>query len=207
MHPVIKILVIFHCVMILLWSLPNAPQSFQAWLNKGATPEQLANAPRPVGSQWLLVWNHKYFKSSPLHYYLTATGIWQYWDMFAPNPSNLDHWADARIVFADGSSKIVPYPRMSQMPIPIKYFKERYRKFLERANMDANAYLWPPMAQRLALTSTSDPNNLPVSVFLTRHWKYVQPMDKPQPAKYSEYMFYEHVVDQARLKKDLRLAQ
>jgi hypothetical protein len=145
------------------------------------------------------VFNRFVLKDSPIKFYELGTGFWQYWDMFAPNPADADYFGDAVVTFKDGSSLTYEYPRMFKMNILAKYTKERYRKFYERANTEDYQYLWPHFAQYVALLNYKDPHNPPVRVVLWRHWKVIQPQDKPQEKDYHAYPYYTHVVDQDEL--------
>lgn len=187
-HWGVKVWVIFHALAILAWSLPR-PSS-----------EIVSGQQKPIGSDHILVFNNKHVLSSPLKYYMLSTGFWQYWDMFAPNPSNWDGYADAEITFQDGSKRVWEYPRMAKLPIVEKYFKERYRKFLERGINQA--MFWPDFAQRVALLNYDDPANPPVSVKLRRNERIIQPPGKPQPKDFTRKVYFDYQVDQRRLKRD-----
>lgn len=184
-HPIVQVLVVAHIVAITLWSLPRTPIY-------------------PRGTDALLRLNDEHFRPSPARYYLEATGVWQYWDMFAPDPSRWDGYVDAEVTYQSGEKRIYAYPRMKKLGIVEKYFKERYRKFLERAHLEQYQYLWPTFAQRIALEATTDPANPVVAVTLRRHWRMVQPPEKPQPTEYSRYDYFTHVVDLEKLRRDLR---
>jgi hypothetical protein len=190
-HPVVQVLVLVHLVAIISWSLPNMPRSV------------LEGRQAPVGSDHLLLFNQRYVKRSPLGTYLITTGAWQYWDMFAPNPSRWDGWADAVVVFADGTEDVFRYPRMKDLSIPEKYLKERYRKFYERAGDAQNSWLWPRFAQRIALEEFLATGRMPTSVRLRKHERIVQPPGKPQ-LEYSTHVYYTHVVDQDRVRREAR---
>jgi hypothetical protein len=185
----VKALVVLHIVCITVWALPNPSEGI------------LKGTAEPVKTDWLLVWNHKYLKSfQPLVGYLFITGSWQYWDMFSPNPSQIDIWADAEVIYRDGTRKRYQYPRIFLLPIPSKYPNERFRKFYERVNEDRYSYLWPQFALRIAYLN-DDPKNPPVKVRLTRHWLNIAPPGKPQPKEYNHYMYFEYWVNQAKLAK------
>lgn len=196
----VKAFVWFHAVAILLWSLPRpAPAILQ-----GAVPPSPANLARhPVdfallGNEWLR-------ENSPHRLYLLTTGVWQYWDMFAPNPSNLDYWYDAVVHYADGSSTVYEYPRMKKLPTGEKFLKERYRKFIERTNNDAtDKWKWPTFAQRVALLATKDLANPAVRVELRRHYRRLLGPRSPEPRGYETSVFFVYVVDPERLAKDFR---
>ena len=198
---IIKVLVIFHLFAITMWSLPDPNKdilSEKIFRDKDGTLMKAV----PKGTDWLLYYNWKYLKTSPIKYYLMSTGLWQYWDMFAPNPSSWDGYVDAMIRYQNGTEKRFDYPRMRKLGIVERYFKERYRKFLERAHIEQYSWMWPHFAQRIAMEAYDDPKNPPVEVTLVRHWKIVQPPDKPQPKKYESYDYYTHKVDQQKLRVD-----
>lgn len=201
----IKVLVLFHMFAITFWSLPDPPDRLKIWSDNPDSP-LLSKARPPTGTQWVLVKNRQWFKRSNLHYYLTSTGFWQYWDMFAPNPSNIDVWVDAEIDYEDGTSGIRRYPRMYDLSIPEKYLKERYRKFLERAHLEENRWLWPTFAQRMALEAFEATGKMPREVRLRRHWRRI-----PDPARraelqedYNVFIYYTHIVDQPKLREQAR---
>lgn len=196
----VKVFVLFHAIFILIWSFPVA--SREAWVEYEKDP--IPRTPQEFSSA-LLIWGHQ-IKNSPLRPYMASTGLWQYWDMFSPNPANLDYWIDAVITYQDGSKKIHKYPRMKELPLLQKYLKERYRKFTERSTMDDpdSRMRYPYFAQRLALEAFTDPNNPPVNVELRRHARRIQPPSKVTPDGYETVMFYDYVVDQAKLRADAK---
>lgn len=152
---------------------------------------------------WLLYWNAKYLKTlSPVRAYLLSTGAWQYWDMFAPDPSNTDVYCDADVTFRDGTTRTVAYPRMAELSIPMKYVKERYRKFYERAHGPNDAQLFPPFAQTFALGVYKDPKNPPVVVRLKLHTLPTAPPGQRQATQYNVSNYYTYVVDSRWLRKE-----
>jgi hypothetical protein len=198
-HPLVCAFVAFNVVMVTLYALPKP------------SPAVVNNDAVPRGTDIFLKWNDATMKSHPiLEHYLLPTGLWQYWDMFAPNPTQVDFWCDGEIIFFDGSKTTYQYPRMKNLQLTEKYLRERYRKFFERVNMNDpahgndNGWMWPVFAQHFALVNASDPKNPPVKVGLTRHWLDVPRHDAkrgPEPS-YNKYTFYWHIVDQTKLAKD-----
>lgn len=185
----VKILVGFHVFATIVWTLPNPPKA----VAEGAL--------KPRATQWLLYWNGKYLKSlNPVRAYLFVTGTWQYWDMFAPDPSSTDWYCTTEVEYKDGTTKMVPYPRIYDLPIPEKYVKERYRKFYERAHLDEQARLWPPFAQTMALRAYTDKDNPPIVVHLRRHWLNIAAPGQSQRKEYGSYEYYSYAVDQRRLR-------
>jgi hypothetical protein len=186
----VKILVGFHVFATIVWTMPMV------------SDQVLSGKVKPAGTSWLLYWNAKYLKTlEPVKAYLFSTGSWQYWDMFAPDPSSTDWYGTAEVEYQDGTKRVVAYPRMYDLPIPMKYVKERYRKFYERAHDDQRPILWPSFAQRMALLGYDNPKNPPVIVRLRRHWRYVAGPGKVQAKDYDSHMYYAYAVDQARLKR------
>jgi hypothetical protein len=186
----LKVLVALHVFAITIWAIPNA------------TDEALSGKRDPIGTEWLLYWNNKHVKRlKPVQTYLFATGFWQYWDMFSPNPSQTDLWVDAIVTYKDGSEKVYQYPRIYLLSIPEKFMKERYRKFYERVNQDQHPQLWAPFAQRIA-NLNDNPANPPVTVKLRRHWKQILAPGKKQPDEYKEFIYYVHAVDPKKLAQD-----
>lgn len=174
----VRILVAAHVAAITAWSLPRAPNAF---LNGMAEPK---------GPDALLVANDRIVKPV-IQPYVLASGIWQSWDMFAPNPASADLWCSAEVEMADGSIQTVEYPRMKNLSLPAKYFKERYRKFFERTSGDDYHLFWPAFAAQMAKRAKSDPSNPPVKVRLFRHWRMIKPPGQPQPTTYERYRFFE----------------
>lgn len=195
-----KLFVLFHMFMILSWTVPDPPPGIQ----NGSIPATPRNVVTYF-SDYLLLGNQE-LKKLPTRYYMLSTGIWQYWNMFAPNPANTDFWWDAIVTYQSGKVAVMPYPRMKDLGVVEKYFKERYRKYLERMNTDAtDTWKRPTFAQRMALLAYKDPSDPPVRIQLRRHYKIMLGMDKPVPDHYTEYILFDYVVDQVKLKKDAGL--
>src|SRR3712207_1254298 len=56
-------------------------------------------------------------------------GLWQSWDMFAPNPAMANVYLEAEVTFADGSRTTWRLQRMEQLSYWQRFRKERYRKW------------------------------------------------------------------------------
>ncbi len=196
--PWLKGFVIFHIVAITIWSIPEPP----AALRQGTT------APR--GSDFVILANWHYLKTEDPAYpttiqpiiadYLLATGFWQYWDMFSPNPASIDFYSDAIVRYKDGTEKVWNYPRMEKLSNGEKFLKERYRKYYERVRQDDYSYLWGVYAQVAAAEMDTMPGNPPVNVRLRRNWIEIQPPDQPQWKKYSSFFYFDYVVNQVELR-------
>lgn len=197
-HPVVQGAVLLHLLLVVSWTLPRVPDDIQSG-EVTLTPQTSVTR----AGDWLLVGNDRFRWETPgVKQYMLSTGFWQYWDMFAPNPANVDFWLDTVVTYEDGTERVVPYPRMKTMSIPEKFFNERFRKFTERVNPDEFAWKWPTFAQRMALIAYTDPANPPKIVVLRRHFMVFPHMSQPKPTEYTTYAFFSHVVDQERLRKD-----
>lgn len=204
-------LVAFHVLAITVWCLPPpAPAIANGSLAPTLDTESVAAFARsvvPFVHDNILLFASRVKNPPPetagpmnglalaVRGYLIPTGMWQYWDMFAPNPSNLDVWVDATVEYQDGTRVVHTYPRVANVSIPLKYVMERYRKFLERAHSEDFEFLWPAFAQRIAFEEFRDPKNPPVHVTLRRHFRTINPPDEPSPEEYTVYAYYEHSVN------------
>lgn len=197
-NPLVKLFVLWHMFVVIVWTLPKpAPAVANGTL--AITPANVASHL----SDYLLLANDRIKFKTPIRYYMFSTGLWQYWDMFSPNPANTDIWWDAIVTYKSGKKVIAVYPRMKTMGVFEKYFKERYRKFLERMNTDAtDSWKRPDFAQRMALLSYKDPDDPPIRVQLRRHYRVMESMYKPVPEKYSEYILFDYLVNQDQLKRE-----
>jgi hypothetical protein len=181
--PWVKAFVLFHAAAITIWALPNPPATI------------LQGERAPVGSDYLLVWNHAYLKPlPPVRHYVLTTGFWQYWDMFAPNPVSVDFYGSAQVVYRSGAVRTYRYPRMADLPVGQRYFMERYRKFFERVHPEEHAHLWPVFAGAVARKMHVDPDDPPVQVRLVRHFRHIAPPGEPPQTEHTAYMFYTHRV-------------
>lgn len=194
----LRIWLAFHLFAIVSWSIPPAPRAVMNGRQEPRLPE------------YLLLWNDRYARPSPLNgfqqsavsHYLLFTGFWQVWDMFAPDPATVDLWCDAVVQFKNGEIVRYQYSRMYLLSPFEKYFKERYRKYYERATEPGWAFLWPQFAQRIALECHRDSANPPVKVWLRRHLMMLGGPNKPIPKDYSIEPYFEYDVDQTQLARD-----
>ncbi|MBS1716498.1 MAG: hypothetical protein JSS72_02055 [Armatimonadetes bacterium] len=162
----VKLFVGFHLLAIVAWSAPR-PQD-----DVGRT---FASA---KGTAKLLVITDR-LRETPLKYYLLCTGLWQYWDMFAPNPANTNDWAYANVTYSDGHWEHIPYPRIETLPIPQKFIMERYRKFFERVG-EANEPIRRRFAERMALIAGRRGDAFPFIIEVIHHVDEIQPPPNDQ---------------------------
>jgi hypothetical protein len=64
--------------------------------------------------------------------YFVWTGLFQSWDMFAPNPKSVNSFVEAFIIHGDGKVQDWTFPRMHQLGLMYRYNTERYRKFVRK---------------------------------------------------------------------------
>lgn len=181
--PWLRFFVYFHLVGIIVWSVPRP------------RPEIVSGTVRPWGNEWLILANNRYLQESPLKYYLQCTGLWQYWDMFAPDPLRRDFYMDANVTYKDGSRAVFDYPRMANLNLKDRYLSERYRKFFERINETGLDYIWAGVALRIAQKMDTHPGNPPTSIDLVRHWKEIAPPGKQQEPDYRSLVFFTCHID------------
>src|SRR5215470_3105843 len=106
-------------------------------------------------------------------YFLWA-GLFQSWDMFAPIPKVANTYIEARLRYRDGSQKTWTFPRMEQMSLKEKLFKERYRKFADNLQRDELDELLSDAARHIARLN-SIPGHPVRTVILVRKISFIVP--------------------------------
>jgi hypothetical protein len=107
--------------------------------------------------------------------YMRITGLWQGWDMFAPEPMRLRVHVEAQVTRRDGSTVMWKVPDLETLGLFERYQKERYRKWgHDNVRNDSGWRLWEPTAQYIARQFV-DPQNPPVRVELRRRWQAIDP--------------------------------
>jgi hypothetical protein len=106
--------------------------------------------------------------------YLRWSGLFQSWDVFGPEPLAINSHLEAIVVYANGERKTWAFPRMEQLSLTARYFKERYRKFEESLQRDENDALWPDVARRIARENSS-PSTPVKTVILIQKWSFIVP--------------------------------
>lgn len=106
-------------------------------------------------------------------YFLWA-GLFQSWDMFAPVPKGANTYIEATLVYKDGSRKIWTFPRMEQMSLTERFYKERYRKFAEYLQNEETDELLPDAARYIARLN-SNPRNPVKTVILVQKVSFIVP--------------------------------
>ena len=105
-------------------------------------------------------------------FYMFPTGLWQAWDMFAPNPALANVYLETEVTFRDGSRTMWKVPRMEQLGYWERYRKERYRKWANErvasAGEGPGGALLCNAAARFAARQVERPDNPAVSPAMTR---------------------------------------
>ncbi len=125
--------------------------------------------------------------------YLLWSGLWQSWNMFAPQPPTFNFTLSAEVIRRSGQITwwTLPVPRDSGYAR--QYVIERYRKWgadnLRRAGDSA---LWPDAARFVAHINNnrSDP---PATIRLFRDWQMIPPVESgphaPRSRWYAQLFF------------------
>ena len=131
-------------------------------------------------------------RSAVRPYFLWA-GLFQSWDMFSPLPKSSNIYVEAIVLYEDGNTRNWAFPRMELLNLKDRYFKERYRKFVENLNDDAHAELWPDAARFIARVNNNRPARVKV-VFLVRHWSAIvlRGDGSYDGAPWDAHIFYAH---------------
>ena len=106
--------------------------------------------------------------------YFLWVGLFQSWDMFAPNPKGANTYLEATLVYKNGTRTTWTYPRMDQMCWREKLLKERYRKFAEMLQRDELDELLPDAARHIARLNHS-PGNPITTVILIQKVSFIVP--------------------------------
>lgn len=127
--------------------------------------------------------------------YMLWSGLFQSWDTFAPTPRMVNAYVQGVVITKDGRLHTWKFPRMEQLSIPERYYKERYRKFVENLQEERNSALWPDAARHLA-RMYENPANPPEIVMLVRYWSDIPPPTKGpyRPAPERARIFFEYRV-------------
>jgi hypothetical protein len=128
--------------------------------------------------------------------YMLWSGLFQGWDMFAPSPRNINSHLEVVVIYKDGRTQTWKFPRMEKLGFPERDFKERYRKFAENVQNDANSALWPDVARRIARLN-GNASNPPALVLLVRYWSEIKPPGRGgayHPEPWHANIFFEYTV-------------
>ena len=131
--------------------------------------------------------------------YMLWTGLFQSWDMFAPNPVSTNTYFKA-VVITQHHVHVWDFPRMEELSFGQRYQKERYRKFLENMALDQNAAVLPDVVTHIA-RFYNNPSDPPQKVMLVSYQSDITPgsddTHQPRP-KVSD--FYDDYIEPGDLR-------
>jgi hypothetical protein len=132
--------------------------------------------------------------------YMLWTGLYQSWDMFAPNPKSIDAYIKAVVFTQDRHMKVWTFPRMEELSFRERYPKERYRKFAEMLPDQKNEALWPGVAAHVARLF-NNPIDPPDKVVLIEFRADIKPgADESSPPVPEPNVFYEGYLEPGDLR-------
>jgi hypothetical protein len=132
--------------------------------------------------------------------YMLWTGLYQSWDMFAPNPKSINSYIKAVVFTQDRHMKVWTFPRMEELSFGERYPKERYRKFAEMLPDQKNEALWPGVAAHVARLF-NNPLDPPDKVVLIEFRADIKPGADESAAPVPEpNVFYEGYVEPGDLR-------
>jgi hypothetical protein len=104
--------------------------------------------------------------------YFLWTGLFQTWDMFSPSPKRDNDYLEAMLVYTDGTTDYLQFPRMDRLSLSERYSKERYRKFEETLTDDKFSDIWPDVARYIARHPPNGSKH-PEMIMLIANWSYL----------------------------------
>jgi hypothetical protein len=120
--------------------------------------------------------------------YSAALGLDQDWAVFAPEPRRIVIDMQARISYADGSTRVWHVPVSNDFVG--SYWDYRWLKYMETAIKDVNQRLWVPFAIWVARRERS--SSPTVKVELIRRWSDLTPPGRRGPSRspWHQYTFF-----------------
>jgi hypothetical protein len=127
--------------------------------------------------------------------YMIWSGLFQSWDMFSPTPKTVNSYVEAIVLYKDGTTRNWAFPRMEQLSLTGRYFKERYRKYTENLKEDSNKALWPDAARFIARQNNNGPTPENM-ILLVRALSDIVPRNDRsyQPSPWNAHVFYGYKV-------------
>jgi len=119
---------------------------------------------------------------------MEATGVFQPWGLFAPNPMTTEVRTFARVTFEDGTSTIWS-PSIERGNIDSNR-NERWRKWEGRLRQDTHADLWDDAARHVAARYEAEASAV-TTVDLVRRWSEIPWYDRePDGRLYQQFVFF-----------------
>ena len=132
--------------------------------------------------------------------YMRWTGLFQTWNMFAPNPIPTNTYIKAVVITEHHRIYTWNYPRMDQLGLGERYRKERYRKFAENLLQDRTTLLLADVVKHIA-RFYNDPGDPPEKVILLKYETAIRPWtgEGNEPTS-SPTVLYEDYIEPADLR-------
>jgi hypothetical protein len=131
--------------------------------------------------------------------YMRWTGLFQRWDMFAPEPILKNRYLKAVVITTHHHIYTWSYPRMDQLSFGERYRKERYRKLAENLTEDQNPLLLADVVNHIA-RFYNDPNDPPEKVILLKYETQMTPWsDDGNQLEPKPEVLYEDYIEPADL--------
>ena len=107
---------------------------------------------------------------------LNALGLWQSWDMFAPDPMPADISMSLVAVLEDGAIVERELTHMPALDMRTRYTTERWRRLCnDHLRLDDNQRLWPDAARWFAGRIERESGRSVMRLAMWRHWRYTVP--------------------------------
>ena len=151
---------------------------------------------------WALPWNVAPLRGvrEMVRPYLVWSGLFQTWDMFAPNPKSINSYIKAVVITENRHMKVWTFPRMEELSFRERYRKERYRKFEDALQDQQLETLWPDVATHIARLLKS-PGDRPDKVLLIQFRADIKPGADDSTGSVAEpHILYEGYVEPGDLK-------
>jgi hypothetical protein len=110
---------------------------------------------------------------------MRAFGLWQSWEMFAPDPRREDIRVEVRFVNRAGDGHVFMLTAMESMSYGERVQRERWRKFFnDHLRLDDERRLWQPFAEFMVRALRQEGQD-PASIELVRWWRAADPQLGP----------------------------
>ena len=126
-------------------------------------------------------------------------GLWQGWNMFAPNPISEDIFLSVIGTFDNGERVEWEVTRMNTMDYFTRYRMERWRKFCnDNMRLDSNKHLWHESAVWFAADLSADFGKRVTKLEMIRHWQPAAIPDAqgtiPERSEWKQHNFHTELV-------------
>lgn len=127
---------------------------------------------------------------------MRAFGLWQSWEMFAPDPRREDIRVEVLFANHDGGGHGIMLTAMESMGYGERFQRERWRKFFnDHLRLDDERRLWQPFAAFMVRSLRQEGQD-PAALELVRWWRAADPQFGPdvrpavRRAPWSSHVFH-----------------